>query len=336
MDDLIKRLPKAELHVHIEGTLEPDMMFQLAAKNGYQLPFSNLDEVRRAYNFIDLQSFLDVYYQGAAVLQTHDDFYQLMSAYLDRAAADGVRHAEIFFDPQIHTGRDIGFGVFMDGFRSAIADARSRSGITTDLILCFLRHLSGEAAVETIHNAEQHLEGVIAVGLDSTERARPASLFAEAFAVARSLGLRAVAHAGEEGPPEYVVDALDILGAERIDHGVRSMESDDLVERLRHEQIPLTVCPLSNRALQVVDDLQRHPLRAMLDAGLHVSVNSDDPAYFGGYVADNYSGVAAALSLGVEAIADLARMSITSSFLDEGRKIDLIDELSLVVGEYLA
>lgn len=336
MDDLIKRLPKAELHLHIEGTLEPEMMFQLAANNNYELPFATIDEVRSAYKFTNLQSFLDIYYQGAAVLQTPDDFYALMSAYLDRAAADGVRHAEIFFDPQTHTARDVGFEIFMEGFRSAIADAGSRHGLTADLILCFLRHLSGEDALETIHQAEKHLDGVVAVGLDSSERGRPAELFAGAYAEARGLGLRAVAHAGEEGPPEYVVDALDILGVERIDHGVRSMEDPTLVERLRNEQVPLTVCPLSNRALQVVDDLAHHPLGAMLEAGLHVSVNSDDPAYFGGYVADNYTGIASAIGLGVEAVADLARMSITSSFLDEGRKIDLIDELSLVVSEFLA
>lgn len=336
MDDLIKRLPKAELHIHIEGTLEPELMFQLAADNGYELPFADLDEVRRAYKFTDLQSFLDIYYQGAAVLQTPDDFYRLMSAYLDRAAADGVRHAEIFFDPQTHTARGVEFEIFMEGFRSAIADAGSRHGITADLILCFLRHLSGAAALETMRDAEGHLERVVAVGLDSSERDRPPSLFTEAYAEARVLGLRTVAHAGEEGPPEYVVEALDTLGAERIDHGIRSMEDPALVDRLRDEQVPLTVCPLSNRALQVVDDLARHPLGAMMDAGLHVSVNSDDPAYFGGYVADNYTAVSAALGLGVEAVADLARMSITSSFLDEGRKIDLIDEISLVVTEYLA
>jgi adenosine deaminase len=330
MRDLINRLPKAELHVHIEGTLEPRLMFDLAARNGLQLPYSSVDEVTSAYRFSDLQSFLDIYYQGAAVLQTADDFYELMSAYLRRAAADGVRHAEIFFDPQTHTDRGVGFPVFMEGFHGAIADA---SGVSADLIMCFLRHLSGEEAVDTLREAEPHLDGVIAVGLDSSEKDRPSHLFEEAFSRARELGLRAVAHAGEEGPPEYVISALDVLGAERIDHGVRSLEDPVLIERLRADQVPLTVCPLSNVALRVVDDLSEHPIRSMLDHGLQVSVNSDDPAYFGGYVGDNYMQLVDFLGFGIEELADLARMSITSSFLDEDRKVALINELGAVVAE---
>lgn len=328
MRDLINSLPKAELHVHIEGTIEPGLMFDLAARNGVQLPYTSVDEVKSAYRFSDLQSFLDIYYQGAGVLQTPDDFYDLMSAYLRRAAADGVRHAEIFFDPQTHTERGVGFPVFMEGFRGAIADA---SGVTADLIMCFLRHLSGADAVSTLREAEPHLDGVIGVGLDSSERDRPSHLFEEAFSGARELGLRAVAHAGEEGPPEYVISALDVLGAERIDHGVRSLENPELVARLRHEQIPLTVCPLSNVALKVVDDLSEHPIPTMLDLGLQISVNSDDPAYFGGYVGDNYMSLVEAFGFGIEELADLARMSITSSFLDEDRKVELIDELGAAV-----
>ncbi len=327
MRQLINRLPKAELHVHIEGTLEPEMMFQLARRNGFQLPFASVEEVRAAYRFSDLQSFLDIYYQGAAVLQTPEDFHDLMAAYLASAEADGVRHAEIFFDPQTHLANGVGFEAFMEGFRAAIAD----SSVSADLILCFLRHLSGREALDTIRMAEKHLEGVIAVGLDSSERDRPAHLFEAAYQHARSLGLRGVAHAGEEGPPSYVADALDILGAERIDHGVRSLEDPDLVDRLVREQTPLTVCPLSNVALRVVDRLDDHPLPRMLDLGMHLSINSDDPAYFGGYVGDNYEALATTFGWGIEELADFARMSITSTFLHEGTKVALIDEIGEIV-----
>ena len=334
MSDLITRLPKTELHVHIEGTLEPEMMFRLATRNGVTLPFEDVDQVHAAYRFIDLQSFLDIYYQGAEVLRTPDDFYDLMSAYLDRASADGVRHAEIFFDPQSHTGRGVGFEVFMRGFRDAISDARRRLGINADLILCFLRHLSGDDAVATIEEAEPFLEGVIGVGIDSSERGRPPQLFVKAYDRAREFGLRAVAHAGEEGPPEYVSAALDVLGAERIDHGVRSLEDAELVARLSRERIPLTVCPLSNVALKVVDRLSEHPLPAMIDAGLLVSINSDDPAYFGGYIGDNYRRVQADLGFDDAAMTGLARNSITASFLDETRKQALLQELGdLSAGE---
>lgn len=330
MEEFIRRLPKAELHLHIEGTLEPQMMFDLAERNGYELPFPDVASVAAAYKFKNLQSFLDIYYQGAALLRTPDDFYDLMAAYLEKAAGDGVRHAEIFFDPQSHTARGIGFEIFMRGFRDAISDARRRLGISADLILCFLRHLSGEEAVATIMEAEPFLDGVIGVGIDSSERGRPPELFEEAYARARELGLRAVAHAGEEGPPEYVSGALDALGAERIDHGVRSLEDADLVDRLRREQIPLTVCPLSNVALHVVEDMSLHPLSAMMDAGLLVSINSDDPAYFGGYIGDNYRKAQQALGLGEETIVALARNSIESSFLDGPRKTALVEELEAV------
>lgn len=328
MEEFIRKLPKAELHLHIEGTLEPKMMFDLAERNGYELPFPDVDSVAAAYDFENLQSFLDLYYQGAAVLQSPQDFYDLISAYFDRAAADGVRHAEIFFDPQSHTGRGVGFEVFMEGFRSGMADARSRHGISSNLILCFLRHLSGEDALATIREAEPHLEGVIAVGLDSSEVGHPPEQFTAAYAQAQDLGLRAVAHAGEEGPPEYVSGALDALGVERVDHGVRSLEDPELVERLRHEGIPLTVCPLSNVALQVVDGIADHPLPQMIEAGLMVSVNSDDPAYFGGYVADNYLALTNHLDFDEEQVTVLAANSIKSSFLDEDEKTALFDELS--------
>ena len=287
-----------------------------------------MEEVKAAYRFTDLQSFLDIYYQGAVVLRTPRDFYDLMTAYLDRAPADGVRRAEIFFDPQSHTTRGIGFEVFMDGFREAIADASGRHGISADLILCFLRHLPAEDAVATIREAEPHLDGVIAVGLDSSEVGYPPELFAEAYEIARSFGLRAVAHAGEEGPPEYVWNALDVLGVERVDHGVRSLEDPDLVARLVRERIPLTVCPLSNVALKVVDRLEDHPLPRMLEAGLLVSVNSDDPSYFGGYVGDNYRGLVEAFGFGEEELTALAANSIESSFLPTDEKAEMLGYLS--------
>lgn len=323
----VRSLPKCELHIHIEGTLEPDLMFDLAKRNGLSLPFVSVDAAREAYRFTNLQSFLDIYYQGASVLRTPEDFYDLMSAYLDRAYADGVRHAEIFFDPQTHTGRGVGFETFMRGFREAIEDAGRSSGITADLILCFLRHLSGEEAVATMMQAESHLDGVIAVGLDSSEVGNPPERFEEAYARARELGLRAVAHAGEEGPPAYVRGALDVLGAERIDHGIRSLDDPDLVDRLRHQRVPLTVCPLSNLALRVVERMDDHPLAEMMDRGLVVSVNSDDPAYFGGYVGENYLRVHGSLGIDRAGLVELARNSILSSFLDDGRKADLIEEL---------
>lgn len=328
--DLVNRLPKAELHIHIEGTLEPEMAFQLANRNGVDLPFGDIRELRAAYDFDDLQSFLDLYYATAQVLRTPEDFYDLMTAYLDRAAADGVRRAEIFFDPQTHTERGVGFETFMKGFTEAIVDAERRhEDLSADLILCFLRHLSGDDAVATLRDAEPHLDRVIAVGLDSSEVGNPPELFENAFAAARQLGLHAVAHAGEEGPPAYISGALDTLGVERIDHGVRCIEDPDLVSRLASERVPLTVCPFSNVALEVVDALEAHPLPVMVEAGLMVTINSDDPAYFGGYVGDNYVGVAEALGLDEKGLAELARNSISASFLDDHQKTRLIAETSL-------
>lgn len=330
MEEFIRRLPKAELHLHIEGTLEPQLMFDLAARNGYELPYSDVESVAAAYKFRNLQSFLDIYYQGAAVLQTPEDFYDLITAYFDRAAADGVKHAEIFFDPQTHTERGVAFEVFMEGFRAGIADAGSNHGISASLILSFLRHLSGEEALRTIQAAESHLEGVVAVGLDSSEVGNPPELFAAAFSHARQLGLRAVAHAGEEGPPEYVIGALDVLGVERVDHGVRCLEDPDLVERLRRERIPLTVCPLSNVALRVVEKVSDHPLPEMMEKELIVSVNSDDPAYFGGYIGENYFVLYDDLGFGEQRLAMLAANSIESSFLDDDTKAGLLEELQSV------
>ncbi|MBP1633139.1 MAG: adenosine deaminase, partial [Acidobacteria bacterium] len=274
MEAFIRGLPKVELHLHIEGTLEPEMMFRLAERNGMTLPFASVEEVRRAYQFTDLQSFLDIYYQGAAVLRTEQDFYDLMWAYLRRAAADNVRHTEMFFDPQTHTGRGIGFPVFMAGFARAQADARERLGVTSRLIMCFLRHLSGEAALETLEQARPFFEQMVGVGLDSGERGNPPQRFVAAFAAARAAGLRAVAHAGEEGPPAYIRDSLDLLGAERIDHGVACEQDDALVARLVGEGIALTVCPLSNSKLQVFPDLRDHNLRRLLQRGVRITINS--------------------------------------------------------------
>jgi adenosine deaminase len=326
MEEFIRKLPKAELHLHIEGTLEPQMMFDLAERNGIELPYPDVESVEAAYRFRNLQSFLDIYYRGAGVLQTPDDFYDLMSAYLERAEDEGVRRAEIFFDPQAHTERGVGFEVFMEGFRSAIGDASARHGISADLILCFLRHLGGDAALATLREAEPHLDGVIAVGLDSSEVGYPPEIYEAAFTHARGLGLRACAHGGEEGPPEYVTGALDVLGVERVDHGVRCLEDPDLVARLRREQIPLTVCPLSNVSLRVVDHVADHPLPQMMEENLLVSVNSDDPAYFGGYVGENYHALFDDLGFTEERLALLAANSIRSSFLPDVEKERLLAE----------
>jgi len=320
----IDNLPKAELHIHIEGSLEPEMMFDLAKRNGITLPYPDVDAVRSAYRFTNLQSFLDIYYQGAQVLQTREDFAGLMGAYLERAAADGVVHAEIFFDPQTHTARDVGFEVFMAGFRDAMDDAHRVHGISSSLILCFLRHLGGEAALSTMEEAADHLEGVVAVGLDSSEVGYPPELFEAAYNRARQLGLRAVAHGGEEGPPSYITGALDTLGAERIDHGIRCLDDPEVVARLRRDRIPLTVCPFSNVALKVVERLEDHPLPRLLDEDLVVTINSDDPAYFGGYVGDNYRGVADAFDLDHDTLAALAVNSLESSFLDQETKARLL------------
>ncbi|MDQ6713764.1 MAG: adenosine deaminase [Candidatus Dormibacteraeota bacterium] len=320
-------LPKAELHLHIEGTLEPELMFALAARNGVPLPYRSVEDLRRAYVFSDLQSFLDIYYAGCCVLLKEQDFYDLTWAYLARAATQGLRHAEIFFDPQTHTDRGVPFETVVTGIHRALQDGESRFGITSGLILCFLRHLSAEAAMQTLGDALPYRQWILAVGLDSSEVGHPPSKFGAVYDRARESGLLAVAHAGEEGPPAYVWEALDVLKARRIDHGVRSVEDERLMGRLVEEQVPLTVCPLSNVRLRVFSNLKAHNLKQMLDRGLLVTVNSDDPAYFGGYVADNFQASAAALDLTREQLLTLARNSFLASFLEDDRRRAYLDEL---------
>ena len=309
-------LPKAELHLHIEGTLEPELMFELARRNRVSLPFPTVEAVRAAYAFSRLQDFLDIYYQGADVLRTEEDFRDLALAYFRRVAADGARHVELFFDPQTHTDRGIPFAVVADGLLAGMAEAEASLGISSKLILCFLRHLDEEAAIATLRQAEPYLDRIAAVGLDSSEVGHPPSKFARVYAAAGERGLKRVAHAGEEGPPEYVWEALDLLKVDRIDHGNRALEDGRLVERLVREGMTLTVCPLSNLKLCVVDDLGRHPLRTMLDMGLKATVNSDDPAYFGGYLGDNWRAVTERLGLSREQLITLAKNSFTGSFLE--------------------
>lgn len=309
-------LPKAELHVHIEGTLEPEMIFALADRNGLRLTYPNVEALRAAYDFADLQAFLDVYYAGMQVLLTERDFCDLTRAYLRRAQAQGVKHAEIFFDPQAHTDRGVAFATVLDGLWEALRTSEAEFGITTKLILCFLRDQSEDSAMQTLSSALPHGARIIAVGLDSAEAGNPPEKFARVFARARAEGFLTVAHAGEEGPPEYVWQALDLLKVSRVDHGVRSLEDPALVERLRRDQMPLTVCPLSNVRLRVVKTLAQHPLKEMLDAGLRATVNSDDPAYFGGYVGDNFRQTARALQLSDDDVTALARNSFLASFLD--------------------
>jgi adenosine deaminase len=319
-DAFIRHVPKAELHVHIEGTLEPELAFELAARNKVRLPYADVDALRRAYVFDDLQSFLDIYYANCAVLRTEQDFYDLTMAYLSRAVGQGVRHAEIFFDPQTHTQRGVSFETCCTGIRGALDDGVATLGVSSGLILCFLRDLSEEAALETLEQARPFVHDLTAVGLDSAEVGNPPSKFARAFRQAREMGLPGVAHAGEEGPPEYIWEALDILEVQRIDHGVRCLEDDRLVERLGEEQIPLTVCPLSNVKLQVFPSIRQHDVQALLQRGLLVTINSDDPAYFGGYAADNLSAVADAFDLPPETVLELARNSFRAAFLEESVK----------------
>jgi adenosine deaminase len=309
-------LPKAELHLHIEGTLEPELAFALAARNGVTLPYADTEELRKAYLFDDLQSFLDLYYGLMAVLLTEDDFEELADAYLARAATQGVRHAEIFFDPQAHMVRGVAIGTVIEGLGRALARSEERHGISTRLIMCFLRDQSAESALETLEAAKPHLHRIIGVGLDSAEVGHPPAKFREVYEAAAALGLRRVAHAGEEGPPAYITEALDVLGVERIDHGLRCMEDPELVERLVRERVALTLCPLSNVRLRAIDVLEEHPLERMMDAGLLCTVNSDDPAYFGGYVDDTFHAVREALALDKERLRELARNSFEASFLD--------------------
>ena len=317
----IAGLPKAELHLHIEGSLEPELMFELAQRNAVTIPFASVEEVRAAYAFANLQDFLDIYYQGMGVLHSEQDFYDLTTAYLARAHADAVRHAEIFFDPQGHTTRGVAFETVIAGITRALDDAAASYGMTSKLIMCFLRHLSEAEAEATLDEALPFLDRIDGIGLDSSEVGHPPAKFERVFARARRLGLRIVAHAGEEGPPAYVREALDLLNVDRIDHGNRSLEDPALVARLAAEGMTLTVCPLSNLKLCVVGDIADHPLKAMLGAGLRATVNSDDPSYFGGYVNANYQAVADALDLSKAELVTLARNSFTGSFLGDADKV---------------
>lgn len=319
-ESFVAGLPKAELHIHIEGSLEPELIFALAERNGIALAYPDVDTLRAAYAFTNLQSFLDIYYAGASVLQTAQDFHDMAWAYFQRAHADGVIHAELFFDPQTHTERGVAIATVIDGLESACRRARAELGIESELILCFLRHLSEEAAFETLEEARPHRGRFVGVGLDSSEVGHPPEKFERVFAEARRLGLRAVAHAGEEGPPEYIWSALDRLKVERIDHGVQSLRDPRLVERLVRERIPLTVCPLSNLKLCVFPTLKDHNLGRMLELGIVATVNSDDPAYFGGYLNRNFHETMAALQLGADAAVLLAANSFEASFASPERK----------------
>lgn len=326
-DDFIRRLPKAELHIHIEGSFEPDLMFEIAHRNGVRIPFDSVEAVRAAYEFENLQSFLDIYYQGMGVMLAERDFYDLTMAYLRRARDDGVVHTEIFFDPQGHTGRGVAFETVLNGIWKALRDGERTLGITSRLIMCFLRHLDEDDALRTLDQAMAFRDRIAGVGLDSSEVGHPPGKFERVFARAREAGLVAVAHAGEEGPPAYVEEALDLLHVARIDHGNRALESMALVKRLAAEKIPLTVCPLSNLKLRVVPDLHEHPLKRMLEMGLVATVNSDDPAYFGGYVLDNFTAARDALDLSADDIVTLARNSIAASWADETQKIRWLAEI---------
>ena len=332
LDAYIDGLPKAELHLHIEGSLEPELMFELARRNGVAIPFDSVEAVRAAYDFSNLQDFLDIYYAGAAVLLTRRDFEDLAFAYFQRAAADNVRHAEIFFDPQTHTDRGVAMETVVEGLWDGMRRAETELGVTSKLILCFLRHLDEAAAFATLEAATPFLDRIAGVGLDSSEVGHPPSKFARVFARAGELGLKRVAHAGEEGPPAYVHEALDLLHIDRMDHGNRSMEEEALIVRLADEQMTLTVCPLSNLKLCVVRDLKHHPVPEMLRRGLHVTLNSDDPAYFGGYVNANYRQLAAAVGLSRHQVTRLARNSFEGSFLSESDKARHMAEIDAYAG----
>ena len=333
LEDFARRLPKAELHLHIEGSLEPEMLISLARRHGVALRFASVEAVREAYRFHDLQSFLDIYYEGAAVLRSREDFRELTMAYLGRAKADGVVHAEIFFDPQTHTARGVGFADVVEGIHAALSEGEARLGISSRLIMCFLRHLSEADAFATLEEALPHRALIAGVGLDSSEQGNPPAKFARVFARAGELGFRLVAHAGEEGPPQFIRDALDILKVERIDHGVRCEGDPALLERLARDAVPLTVCPLSNVRLKVFETMRDHNLKRLLDRGLCVTVNSDDPAYFGGYVLENYLAVATALALDANDLRRLAANSIKASFLDAAARLRWLAAIAAVAVE---
>ena len=333
VDPFLRNIPKVELHMHIEGSLEPELMFELAARNNIKLPFSSVDEVRQAYEFADLQSFLDIYYKGACVLINEQDFYDMAWAYLKKAHSQNVRHTEIFFDPQTHTDRGVAFETVVAGIHRALVDAEQQLGMTSKLIMCFLRHLSASAALETLQQALPFKRWIVAVGLDSSEHGHPPEKFVEVFDQARAAGFMTVAHAGEEGPPEYIWQALDLLKVSRIDHGVRCTEDQKLVQRLAEEGTPLTVCPLSNVKLCVFDSIEHHNLKRLLDLGLCVTVNSDDPAYFGGYINENFLAVQEGLNLNRDEIRRLIKNSFQASFLSTSEKQKLVDELDSFISQ---
>lgn len=328
--ELIRALPKAELHVHIEGTFEPELMFAIAQRNQIQIPYKSVEEVKQAYNFHNLQSFLDIYYAGANVLVHEQDFYDLAWAYFEKCAEDRVVHTEMFFDPQTHTDRGVAFSTVINGLKRACADAKAKFGISSQLIMCFLRHLSEEAAFETLEQALPFKQDIIAVGLDSSEVGHPPAKFERVFTKAREEGFLIVAHAGEEGPPEYVWEALDLLKVNRIDHGVRSEEDEQLMARLINEKMPLTVCPLSNLKLCVVKDMKDHNIRRLLQKDVHVTVNSDDPSYFGGYMNDNFFAIQQALDLTNDELKKLAINSFEASFISDEEKQKWIAEIKKI------
>jgi adenosine deaminase len=327
LSDFINKLPKAELHIHIEGSLEPELMFEIAERNGLKIKYNSVDELKQAYMFSNLQEFLDIYYEGASVLITEKDFFDMTWAYLQKAASENVMHTEIFFDPQTHTLRGIPFSTVVNGINNAMAEAKEKLGVSSKLIMCILRHLDEDSAMTVLQSATDHKHQIIAVGLDSSEVGNPPAKFERVFAKAREHGFLTVAHAGEEGPSEYVRQALDLLMVSRIDHGNRAMEDEILVKELSGSKMPLTVCPLSNLKLRVVETLAQHPLKKMLDNDLLVTINSDDPAYFGGHINENYIQTALALNLSKEEIYTIARNSFLASFLDEQTKTEFISKL---------
>ncbi len=331
LEDFIQELPKAELHLHLEGTLEPEMLFELAARNKVALPYESIADVHDAYRFSSLQEFLDVYYRGASVLRTEQDFFDLTYAYLTRAAAQNIRHTEMFFDPQTHTERGVPFEIFFVGMREACQRARDEFGISTHLIMCFLRHLSAEQADQTLTDALPFAQDIIAVGLDSSEIGHPPEKFGEVFERAISLGFKTVAHAGEEAPADYIWGAINHLRVSRIDHGVSCSEDDDLLAHLVQTQLPLTMCPLSNLKLKVVDDLSNHNIASLYKLGLCVTVNSDDPAYFGGYLNENYAAISEALALKARDLAALAINSFEASFLKDEEKARYRNEITALL-----
>ena len=331
MIDLIQKLPKAELHLHIEGSLEPELMFRLAKKNNVEIPYDSVEDVRAAYNFNNLQSFLDIYYAGANVLLTQDDFYDLTWEYILKCVEDNVIHTEIFFDPQTHTERGVAFEAIITGIKEALADAKEKYGITSCIIMCFLRHLSQEAAFETLEQAMAFKEDIIGVGLDSSELGNPPSKFKEVFQKAKEAGFKLVAHAGEEADFSYIYEALDLLNINRIDHGVQSIKSPELMQRLKDEQMPLTVCPNSNIELRVFDNYKEHNIKALLDYGLNISVNSDDPAYFKGYVNQNFINLYENLPITEEDIITLVKNSFRSAFISDELKEDYLAKVDAVL-----